>query len=126
MRISDWSSDVCSSDLELVALDPLSGVTPSEKPPVRIFLGTEPAQHRAERVFVWSILQARDPARRYEIYLMKDLKGFDRDRWKTGFTNYRYAIPDLAGKAGRAIYNRSEEHTSELQSLMRISYAVFC
>src|SRR3546814_252240 len=90
---------------ELVALDPLSGVTPSEKPPVRIFLGTEPAQHRAERVFVWSILQARDPARRYEIYLMKDLKGFDRDRWKTGFTNYRYAIPDLAGKAGRAIYN---------------------
>src|SRR3546814_19843722 len=36
---------------------------------------------------------------------MKDLKGFDRDRWKTGFTNYRYAIPDLAGKAGRAIYN---------------------
>src|SRR3546814_10004601 len=120
MRISDWSSDVCSSDLllrrrisvtladpvfktryyhkrighllrldrsrpagtrdepELVALDPLSGVTPSEKPPVRIFLGTEPAQHRAERVFVWSILPARDPARRYELYLMKDLKGFDR------------------------------------------------
>src|SRR3546814_7264875 len=25
--------------------------------------------------------------------------------WKTGFTNYRYAFPDLAGKAGRAIYN---------------------
>src|SRR3546814_10615781 len=122
MRISDWSSDVCSSDLELVALDPLSGVTPSEKPPVRIFLGTEPAQHRAERVFVWSILQARDPARRYEIYLMKDLKGFDSDRWKTGFTNYRYAITDLAGKAGR----RSEEHTSELQSIMLISYDVIC
>ena len=90
---------------ELVAIDPDPGVTPSEKPPVRIYLGTEAAQHRAERVFVWSVLQHRDPARRYEIYLMKDLKGFDRDRWKTGFTNYRYAIPDLAGKTGRAIYN---------------------
>src|SRR3546814_3812110 len=28
--------------------------------------------------------------------------------------------------AGQALYIRSEEHTSELQSLMRISYAVFC
>ena len=45
---------------ELVALDPLPGVAPSPKPPVRIFLGTEAAQHRAERVFVWSILQARE------------------------------------------------------------------
>ena len=90
---------------ELYALDPQPGVAPSPKPPVRIYLGTEPAQHRAERVFVWSIMQVRDPARRYEIYLMKDLQGFDRDRWKTGFTNYRYAIPDLAGKTGRAIYN---------------------
>jgi hypothetical protein len=90
---------------ELVAIDPEPGVTPSEKPPVRIFLGTEPAQHRAERIFVWSVLQHRDPARRYEIYLMKDLKGYDRLKWKTGFTAYRYAIPDLAGKTGRAIYN---------------------
>ncbi|HIC80560.1 MAG TPA: hypothetical protein EYH07_13560 [Kiloniellaceae bacterium] len=90
---------------ELVALDVVPGVEPSPKPPVRIYLGTEPAQHRAERIFVWSILQVRDPARRYEIYLMKDLEGFDRTKWKTGFTAYRYAIPDLAGKTGRAIYN---------------------
>lgn len=90
---------------ELVALEVEPGVEPSPKPPVRIYLGTEPAQHRAERIFVWSILQVRDPARRYEIYLMKDLEGFDRTKWKTGFTAYRYAIPDLAGKTGRAIYN---------------------
>lgn len=90
---------------ELVAFDPLPGVTPSAKPPVRIYLGTEAAQHRAERVFVWSVLQHRDPARRYEIYLMKDLAGYDRDRWKTGFTNYRYGIPFMAGSTGRAIYN---------------------
>src|SRR3546814_1151581 len=34
--------------------------------------------------------------------------------------------PDLIGDYPVAIRNRSEEHTSELQSLMRISYAVFC
>lgn len=89
----------------LVRLGPVTGVTPSDRPPVRIFLGTEPAQYRAERVFVWSVQQVRDPARAYEIHLMKDLEGFNRSEWKTGFTNYRYAIPALAGGSGRAIYN---------------------
>src|SRR3546814_3083055 len=32
----------------------------------------------------------------------------------------------VAGRLGRLVADRSEEHTSELQSLMRISYAVFC
>src|SRR3546814_1553391 len=32
----------------------------------------------------------------------------------------------IVGRAGARIVRRSEEHTSELQSLMRISYAVFC
>ena len=72
---------------------------------MRIYLGSEPAQYRAERVFVWSVKKHRDLSRRYEIYLMKDLEGFDRSKWKTGFTNYRYAIPALAGNQGRAIYN---------------------
>jgi mitochondrial fission protein ELM1 len=36
---------------------------------------------------------------------MKELSGFDRRRWLTGFTNYRFAIPELAGNCGRAIYN---------------------
>jgi hypothetical protein len=90
---------------EVVVIDPDAGTAASAKPPVRIFLGTEPLQARAERVFVWSVLTHRDPARRYEIHLMKDLKGFDRRGWKTGFTNFRYAIPGLAGNEGRAIYN---------------------
>jgi hypothetical protein len=72
---------------------------------VRIFLGTEPAQHRAERVFLFSLEKVRDPARAYEMHLMKDIKGIDRKGWKTGFTNYRYAIPEWAGGKGRAIYN---------------------
>ncbi len=90
---------------EKVVLDVAPGVTPGSKPPVRIFIGTEPAQFRAERVLLWSIIQHRDPARVYEIHLMKDLAGFNRRTWKTGFTCYRYAIPTLAGGVGRAIYN---------------------
>ncbi len=90
---------------ECVVLDVRPDVTPSAKQPVRLFLGTEAAQHRAERVYIWSIEQVRDPSRVYEIYLMNDLAGFERPGWKTGFTCYRFAIPHLAGATGRAIYN---------------------
>ena len=90
---------------EKIVLEVRKGTTPSGKPPVRIFIGSESAQYRAERILVWSIEQARDPGRVYEIFLMKELSGFDRRRWLTGFTNYRFAIPELAGKYGRAIYN---------------------
>lgn len=89
----------------LIRLDVVPGHKASRKPPVRIYLGTEPAQYRSERVFIWSVMQVRDPARIYEIYLMKDIKGYDRTGWKTGFTNYRYGIPAMAGGKGRAIYN---------------------
>ena len=90
---------------DCVVLAPLPGVTPSPLPPVRIFLGTEEGQYRAERVFVWSILQVRDPARTYEVHLMNNVAGFDRRGWRTGFTCYRFAIPDFAGRSGKAIYN---------------------
>jgi len=90
---------------ECVVRDVRAGVTPNRKPPVLIFVGTEPEQYRAERVFVWSVERVRDPARVYEIHLMADLGGFDRRRWLTGFTNYRFAIPHFADGSGRAIYN---------------------
>ena len=85
------------------------GQRPSSKPPVRIYLGTERGQFRAERVFIWSIEKHRDPSRIYEIYLMRDLKGFKRRFWLTGFTNYRFAVPGLAGFQGRAIYNDADQ-----------------
>jgi hypothetical protein len=88
-----------------VVLGPRPGHVPSDLPPVRIFLGTEEAQYRAERIFFYSVERVRDPARTYEIHLMKNVMGFDRSRWRTGFTNYRYAIPEWAGGEGRAIYN---------------------
>jgi|GEM_PF-521462 len=72
---------------------------------VRIFLGTEIAQQRAQRVFIYSVEKYRNPARRYEIYLMDNLTGFDNSRWRTGFTLYRFAIPEFAGFKGKAIYN---------------------
>jgi uncharacterized protein len=90
---------------EKIVLGPKHNSTTSHKTPVRIYVGTETAQARAERIFVWSIDEFRDPSRTYEIYLMKELTGFDRRRWLTGFTNYRFAIPDFAGNSGRAIYN---------------------
>ena len=74
-------------------------------PPVRIFLGTEHAQRKAQRVFIYSVEKFRNPARRYEIYCMDDLAGFDNKRWRTGFTLYRFAIPEFAGFQGKAIYN---------------------
>src|SRR3546814_1991082 len=46
------------------------------------------------------------------------------DGWLTASPSPQ--VPELVGKTGMSIRSRSEEHTSELQSLMRISYAVFC
>lgn len=82
-----------------------SGEVAQALPPVQIYIGTEPSQHRAERVLLWSIYKTRNPERQYDVYLMNDLTGFSRAGWKTGFTAYRYAIPEYAGYAGRAIYN---------------------
>jgi hypothetical protein len=76
---------------------------------VRIFLGTEASQFRPERVLAWSVERVRDPGRVYEIHLMKEIAGFDRRAWTTGFTNYRFAIPDWAGRSGRAIYNDEDQ-----------------
>lgn len=87
-----------------MALPVRDGVAPSSAPPVDIYLGTEPAQFRATRAFLWSIEQVRDPARLYRVYVMSELAGFERWGWTTGFTNYRFAIPHFAGGRGRAIY----------------------
>src|SRR3546814_3438960 len=51
--------------------------------------------------------------------------GRDRQRRRTRWLPRKPAIPPASAAPGRRLL-RSEEHTSELQSLMRISYAVFC
>ena len=45
---------------ERIVLGPRPGVMPSEMPLVRIFVGSESAQYRAERVFLWSIERVRE------------------------------------------------------------------
>src|SRR3546814_3758374 len=92
MRISDWSSDVCSSDLR----------RREDARHLRHF----PAQAGADRA---------GACQRHRLSLA------------VARPDRRVAPVPTPGRAvdgGRVA--RSEEHTSELQSLMRISYAVFC
>src|SRR3546814_7162887 len=124
MRISDWSSDVCSSDLRarfpaafhshvaghhpsfvvvrLVALSARIRVRPAG--PARctaLFDGVD--GHRP--------LSRRNQLSQRDEYM---------DRHRRPLSAAARDLPPLSPAA------RSEEHTSELQSLMRISYAVFC
>src|SRR3546814_6301004 len=94
MRISDWSSDVCSSDL---GLDNKSA-SPSCLVQASVSLGD--GGEACRPIGMFDDLAAA-PVQRGQCLL-----GVPLDRRQHGL--------------------RSEEHTSELQSLMRISYAVFC
>src|SRR3546814_6567448 len=118
MRISDWSSDVCSSDLkfapihrigralasgigrlrQIATLLPGSGqtLTRHQQPASLLHLGVEPVDEGADARLRRDVAVERQPE----------------------------AAPDRL--VGAHADQRSEEHTSELQSLMRISYAVFC
>src|SRR3546814_9010977 len=95
MRISDWSSDVCSSDLSVVCR--------AGAPPLHRRASCRLAQAQGDRVVT---------RRRYAVATL--LTG--------ALFSVLFAV--VAFRAPRP--RRSEEHTSELQSLMRISYAVFC
>src|SRR3546814_2488843 len=102
MRISDWSSDVCSSDL-LARLDSVAGRRPLAVDSK--LAGACPARHGVERRLRQMALE---PA------VQPDAVVFAADG----------EAAHVAHAAART--SRSEEHTSELQSLMRISYAVLC
>src|SRR3546814_4105133 len=139
MRISDWSSDVCSSDLLADVAQIVPGLTFSQTAndtPVYTLRGVG---------FFESTLAAYPDV---SVYLdqvplpfptLTSLTAFDLDRLEVlkgpqgtlfgqnstgGAINYIAAKPTSDLSAGGSL--RSEEHTSELQSLMRISYAVFC
>src|SRR3546814_4204157 len=106
MRISDWSSDVCSSDL----LSPIRAMSNVREPRQR----TQPREERPER-------QHRLSQERRPLELNPEAHRLLQPR-PPGAPHQRHrSIRPL-----RSVEKRSEEHTSELQSLMRISYAVFC
>src|SRR3546814_8128889 len=96
MRISDWSSDVCSSDL--AASERLASIS-KELDELKARAILEPSE---ENVTAYIRFQ-REQLDRASMF--SDV--WQRSMWQN---------PDL----------RSEEHTAELQSLMRSSYAVFC
>ncbi|MEX2479575.1 MAG: ELM1/GtrOC1 family putative glycosyltransferase [Gammaproteobacteria bacterium] len=94
---------------ETIVFGARAGAHPSQRPPVEIFVGSERGQFRAEHNLLWSIEKHRDPTRIYRVHLLRDLQGFRRRFWLTGFTNYRFAIPALAEGEGRAIYNDADQ-----------------
>src|SRR3546814_2118420 len=121
MRISDWSSDVCSSDLSL------------------------------GRIILKNIIQRRIDIQHWATVGAAFIPGLDMTNIlvnpriapvRIGKKVEAILLPIQPGKLGKGlnrifervetllrshVHNpRSEEHTSELQSLMRISYAVFC
>src|SRR3546814_1359608 len=115
MRISDWSSDVCSSDLLYPRDVPLS---------VRAHPhGACPQLHDGRRA---GAVQADDRARRPApdgLGRLWHAGGKCRDG--KGRPPERLDARQYRRDARAAQTTRSEEHTSELQSLMRMSYAVF-
>src|SRR3546814_2080495 len=183
VRISDWSSDVCSSDLRNPArpLRPRHPPRPAHRPDQRARSGERLSPHRLERrrlggkarkrsrkrreggqgvdggpcPFAARFPGGRRPADRLWQQHPSDGEGRRRGQ-RLRFPRLRsrlyppallprYRAVPLGGAVGRsrgslsprrseentaarryASSSRSEEHTSELQSLMRISYAVFC
>src|SRR3546814_6041288 len=103
MRISDWSSDVCSSDLF------------QRVPLLKATREREGARFAVNR-------NGRSIALRFQ----------DQFLPLPNFNEAQAEVEAPAVFVGQAVHapalgaDRSEEHTSELQSLMRISYAVFC
>src|SRR3546814_9034569 len=114
MRISDWSSDVCSSDLvDDRLLQHLGHVAFDDAP--RQALGQRGLAHAGladvERVVLAPAAQHLDGA--------LDLRAAADQRVDPAFLGEHVEVD-------RELGQRSEEHTSELQSLMSTSYAVFC
>src|SRR3546814_6847777 len=99
MRISDWSSDVCSSDLYGHS-------------------GRISGQWRGRIGWrAWA---------RCGVGLRQSARGHNRLAAAHGLSDWPRRTQECCNGSSALSRVRSEEHTSELQSLMRISYAVFC
>src|SRR3546814_4148703 len=109
MRISDWSSDVCSSDLIALRLRELAAQLLVQRVEPRVLVvGGRRAGSGVIALLVQLPLDV--------LHLVPDAN------------DVRVAVGEIQQQSvelGLQL-DRSEEHTSELQSLMRISYAVFC
>src|SRR3546814_9875242 len=107
MRISDWSSDVCSSDLDLLFADCNATAPETALEIERIVTGS--GASFVDAAIIGPPPKGALPSPRFYV---------------SGAHAARFAALSERGLDIRVV--RSEAHTSELQSLMRISYAVFC
>src|SRR3546814_1591307 len=136
MRISDWSSDVCSSDLDSLILDSIVIAFQKSRSSCNFFATS------MAKLLVIAFQKSRSSCNRQShSHLPRSVIAFQKSR---SSCNLIYIVGALllviAFQKSRSSCNcmrrrgivaddkvwRSEEHTSELQSLMRISYAVFC
>src|SRR3546814_2525032 len=142
MRISDWSSDVCSSDLRPSFLIRRVG-----DPQVAVRFAGIPLGHEFTSL-VLALLQVGGHPPKTAPEVLDQVRALDGDyHFETYFSLSCQNCPDIVQALNlMSVVNprithtaidgglfqaevearRSEEHTSELQSLMRISYAVFC
>src|SRR3546814_7483809 len=118
MRISDWSSDVCSSDLRYIGQHPQLWKA--------LLQGGDYAGHQALRVGRFDAVGC------FKAGVDHREQSNDRNAQRHAFFGrLQQRVGRIADHAGHGrnglLYalTKSEEHTSELQSLMRISYAVF-
>src|SRR3546814_1303215 len=111
MRISDWSSDVCSSDLIVHFLNVLI----ARRLRRRMVRSTKP--YPVSGAFLAHYVRGAFPVLSDEA-IGRDHLGISKSRLSNLLNGVR--------PAGPPNLTRSEEHTSELQSLMRIPNAVFC
>src|SRR3546814_10038286 len=127
MRISDWSSDVCSSDLR--ASSPLPrflwwGLLPCLFPCLRVLEGfcarNDFNEFSGDRGLTRAIVLDRGLVDQIASVACRIVHRCHRGTL-LGCRIFQQRAENLDGHV-----TRSEEHTSELQSLMRISYAVFC
>src|SRR3546814_2087497 len=106
MRISDWSSDVCSSDLYL---------THYVGRPSPLYF----AEHLTRHLGGAKVYFKREDLNHTGSHKVNNCMGQILLARQMGKKR-------IIAETGAGQHGRSEEHTSELQSLMRISYAVFC
>src|SRR3546814_1570374 len=114
MRISDWSSDVCSSDLQkLTAAGRALLLRAEDMERCASAIGEEGREGVPSGILRVSASEG------FGTWIIaRHLHRFS--------AQYPNVVVDLTASSGFLNPTRSEEHTSELQSLMRISYAVFC
>src|SRR3546814_6751660 len=142
MRISDWSSDVCSSDLALNIIphgniytddaDVAGAVRDRAKAAVDFYWIDDAGRHHAPNTGL--ILYPKYPEVRMSGFLSgcraapaQIMRVRDEGRVLIlGMTSQGEVLGYVATADDPVTAERSEEHTSELPSLMRISYAVFC